>query len=141
MAAFSQLKEQLKEEDSPKPKSKAKAKPAAEAKVPATKEAPAEKEIAPKKAASKDTAEKSDNLKIIEGVGPKIEEILHNSGLKSYSQVSDTTPDAIREILIAAGSRYKMHDPTTWPEQAKLAASGEFDKLKELQDSLQGGKK
>ncbi len=141
MAAFSQLKEQLKEEDSPKPKSKPKAKPVAEVKKPEVKEAPAEKETAPKKAATKDSDDTSDNLKIIEGVGPKIEEILQNGGLKSYSQVSDATPDAIRELLLAAGSRYKMHDPTTWPEQAKLAASGEFDKLKELQDSLQGGKK
>ena len=88
-----------------------------------------------------DTKEKLDNLKVIEGVGPKIEEILRNSGLSSYSQVSDATPEAIREILLAAGNRYKMYDPTTWPEQAKLANSGEFDKLKELQDTLQGGKK
>ena len=153
MAAFSELAEQLKDEPV-----KAKAKPAKE--VPAakteevkaeeapakveeakveTEEAPVEKAKTTKKEAT--TGSGGDNLKVIEGVGPKIEEILHNGGLKSYSQVSDATPEAIREILEAAGSRYKMHDPTTWPEQAKLAAAGNFDKLKEWQDSLQGGKK
>ncbi len=145
MDAFSQLKKQLKDE--PKAKSTPKAKPVekettAETETPVVEKVPTKKAQAPKDVvATTDTEEKPDNLKIIEGVGPKIEEILHNSGLKTYSQVSDATPDAIREILLAAGSRYKMHDPATWPEQAKLAASGDMDKLKELQDSLQGGKK
>jgi predicted flap endonuclease-1-like 5' DNA nuclease len=82
----------------------------------------------------------TDDLKKIEGVGPKIEQLLHEGGLKTYSQVSEASADAIREILAAAGNRYKMHDPTTWPDQAKMAAEGEWDKLKEWQDNLQGGK-
>ncbi len=142
MDAFSQLKQQLKEE----PK-KAEAKPAKEEKpakkaeeTPVAEETPAVEEASVEKTETKGD-EVADNMKVIEGVGPKIEEILHNGGLKTYAQVSDATPEAIREILEAAGSRYKMHDPTTWPEQAKLAAEGDFDKLKKLQDSLQGGKK
>jgi hypothetical protein len=42
--------------------------------------------------------------------------------------------------LAAAGNRYKMHDPTTWPDQAKMADQGEWDKLKKWQDELEGGK-
>lgn len=48
--------------------------------------------------------------------------------------------EAIKEILNAAGSRYQMHDPTSWPMQAEMAANGEWDKLKEWQDYAKGGK-
>lgn len=32
-------------------------------------------------------------------------------------------------------------DATTWPEQAKLAAAGDWDALEKLQDNLKGGKR
>ena len=51
-----------------------------------------------------------------------------------------TPLEKLKEVLEAAGSRYRMHDPTTWPEQANLAAEGRMDELKTLQDSLKGGK-
>ena len=51
-----------------------------------------------------------------------------------------TTLHKLREVLEEAGSRYKMFDPTTWPQQAKLAADGEWEKLEKLQDELKGGK-
>ena len=54
--------------------------------------------------------------------------------------MGETDAEKIREILHAAGARYQMHDPTTWPAQAKIAASGDWDALKELQDRLQGGR-
>jgi hypothetical protein len=47
----------------------------------------------------------------------------------------------LREILEAAGSRYKMFDPATWPQQAGLAAQGKWEELKELQGKLSGGRK
>ncbi|MFK8101897.1 MAG: helix-hairpin-helix domain-containing protein [Saprospiraceae bacterium] len=87
-----------------------------------------------------ETVTTSDDLKKIEGIGPKIAELLQNDGIKTFKELSEATVDRIKEILTAAGSRYKMHDPTTWPDQAKMAANGEWDKLKEWQDSLQGGK-
>ena len=82
----------------------------------------------------------ADDLKKVEGIGPKIAELLTNAGIPTFAALSETTPDRIREILAEAGNRYKMHDPTTWPEQAKLAAAGEWDKLKKWQDDLDGGK-
>ncbi len=85
-------------------------------------------------------SEESDDLKIVEGIGPKIEELLQGAGIKSYQKLSETTPDSIRTILEEAGSRYKVHDPTTWPQQAKMAADGEWEKLKEWQEELDGGK-
>lgn len=119
----------------------------AKAEAPAPKKAekaPAKKaaeKATPKKAAAKKAAAvKGDDLKKIEGVGPKIAELLANAGMASFADVAAATPERIKEVLEAAGSRYKMHDPTTWPKQAKLAADGKWDELKKLQDELNGGK-
>ena len=84
---------------------------------------------------------KPDDLKKIEGIGPKISELLQNGGIKTFAQLADAKVEKLKEILEAAGSRYKMHDPTTWPQQSALAAKGNWDELKVLQDELQGGKK
>ncbi len=83
---------------------------------------------------------KPDDLKKIEGIGPKISQLLTEGGIATFEALSKSDPDKIREILLAAGSRYKMHDPTTWPKQAGLAASGDWDALKTLQDELDGGR-
>ena len=66
--------------------------------------------------------------------------MLQNAGIKTYTQLAASSADKVKEILAEAGNRYKMHDPTTWPQQAKMAADGEWEKLKEWQDALQGGK-
>ena len=81
-----------------------------------------------------------DDLKKVEGIGPKIASLLVDAGITTFAKLSTTSADSIKEILAAAGNRYKMHDPTTWPEQAKLAADGEWEKLKVWQDALDGGK-
>ena len=83
---------------------------------------------------------KPDDLKVVEGIGPKIESIFKAAGINTLSELAATTSDRLREILQEAGKRYRMHDPTTWPEQASLAAAGDLEKLKELQDALMGGR-
>ena len=86
-------------------------------------------------------ADTKDDLKKIEGIGPKIEGLLNEGGIYSFRQLADAKLERLQEILDAAGSRYKIHDPSTWAEQATMAANGEWDRLKEYQDFLQGGKK
>lgn len=81
-----------------------------------------------------------DNLKMIEGIGPKIEQLLNRNGINTFSELSRTSVDAISSILKGAGPRYQLHDPSTWPRQAYLAAKGEWEKLKEWQDELDKGK-
>ena len=95
------------------------------------------KKEAPKAKKSDDGA---DDLKKIEGIGPKISELLVNADIATFQALSETDPEKIKEILAEAGSRYKMHDPTTWPEQAKMAAEGKWDELQKWQDELNGGK-
>jgi len=83
---------------------------------------------------------KPDDLKKIEGIGPKIEEHLNNGGISTFAELAMASFEQLKEILDNAGPRYRMHDPSTWPQQATLAAAGKWDELKVLQDSLNGGR-
>ncbi len=82
-----------------------------------------------------------DDLKIVEGIGPKIEKLLNNEGILTFAQLAIASPERIKEILVAAGTRFQMHDPTTWPQQSALARDGKFDELKTWQDELNKGRK
>ncbi len=114
---------------------KPKAKKAAPAPA-APKAAPAAAAPAAKPAASG----KPDDLKKIEGIGPKIAEHLAAAGILTFSDLAASNFDAIKEILTNAGPRYATHNPTTWPMQAGLAAEGKWDELKKWQDESDGGK-
>jgi small subunit ribosomal protein S16 len=87
-----------------------------------------------------ETVTASDDLKQIEGIGPKIAEVLNAAGIMTFAQLADTTAEKIKEILDAAEGNFAAHDPGTWPAQAKMAAEGNWDELKKWQDELDGGK-
>lgn len=95
---------------------------------------------APAKKAAKKTPKLND-LKIIEGIGPKIEQLLHEAGIDTWEALANTPVERLREILEAAGPRYQVHDPGTWPAQARFAANGQWEDLKDYQDMLIGGRK
>lgn len=117
-----------------------KAKPAAKSAAPAS-TPKVEKEATPAAAASKAAASgKPDQLKKIEGIGPKIAEHLVAGGIVSFADLADASQDRLKQILTDAGPRYQMHDPGTWPMQAALARDGKWDELNVLQDKLEGGK-
>ena len=82
-----------------------------------------------------------DNLTKIEGIGPKIEQLLNAANIHSFQVLAAVDMKTLRTILDNAGPRYKMHTPKTWRQQAKLAASGKWDKLTALQKELKGGVK
>ena len=109
-----------------------KAAPKAEKKEEAKAEAPkAEKKA---KASSK-----GDDLKKIEGAGPKAAEALVAAGIDTFDKVAASTPEKLSEVLTEASSRLSHIVTETWPKQAALAAEGKWDELKELQDKLDGG--
>lgn len=91
--------------------------------------------------ATQKTSYKKDDFKRIEGIGPKIEEILKSSGLTSYTDLINATVDDIRTALKQAGPTYAVHDPSTWAEQAQLAKNGKWNELSSLQEDLKGGKR
>ena len=85
-------------------------------------------------------AVEKDDLKRIEGIGPKLEAMLNDELIFTWAELAATPVDRLRSILRKGGSRYKMHDPKSWPDQAKLAAEGRWKELEELQDILDGGR-
>lgn len=101
------------------------------------------KKTAVKKTTAKKTTTKKvkkDDLKKIEGIGPKLASILTENGIDTFKKLSAASVSSLEKILQSAGPRYKMFKPGSWPTQAKLAADGKWDELKKLQDKLDGGK-
>jgi len=94
----------------------------------------------PSRSKSKKQPKQQDNLKRIEGIGPKIAEVLRANGIDTFAKLAKMTPDEIKDLLNNAGERFSFQDPTTWPQQAKMAADGEWDKLRKWQDELKAGK-
>ncbi len=80
------------------------------------------------------------DLKVIEGINPKVEEILKANGIRNWSELAGTDAERLQAMLREAGEEFAQHDPSTWPEQARLAASSEWQKLQEYQDYLIRGK-
>jgi predicted flap endonuclease-1-like 5' DNA nuclease len=79
-----------------------------------------------------------DDLEIIEGIGPKIAKAFYKAGITTFKQLAETPVETLRQLL---SENQLPGDPTTWPEQAKLAADGKMDELKKLQDELMGGRR
>ena len=104
-----------------------------------TKKAEPKAEKAAPKAAAKKATGKADDLKKIEGAGPKAAEALVNAGFETFAKVAKATPEELSNVLSEASSRLAHIVTDTWPKQAKLAADGKWDELKELQDRLDGG--
>lgn len=102
---------------------------------------PGEKKIRKAKAVSKSKKETAkDDLSKIEGIGKKTALLLNRNGILTHKQLSKTSIKKLKEILAAAGSRFNIHDPASWPKQARLAADGKWEELEGLQKELKGGK-
>lgn len=105
----------------------------------ATVEATAPTAAAEPSATAEAAPPKPDNLTRIEGIGPKIAGLLQEANIATFDQLAAAEVSHLEEILEAAD--LPMIDPTTWPEQASLAASGEWETLQALQDLLKGGRR
>jgi large subunit ribosomal protein L27 len=80
-----------------------------------------------------------DNFEIIEGIGPKINGVLHAAGVHTFDQLATMDIPAISKILDAAGPNFKLANPESWCEQSRLCAKGSWAELKKLQDELVAG--
>lgn len=81
-----------------------------------------------------------DDLKKIEGIGPKIEQLFYNEGIITYEQMVNMSTKDMKKILQKAGPSFQMHTPGTWGAQALLAKNEEFEELNKWQEILKGGK-
>ena len=85
------------------------------------------------------TSEGYDNFEIIEGIGPKINSVMHAAGIHTFAALAATDIPAISKILDAAGPHFKLANPETWAQQSGMCAAGQWEKLKALQDELVAG--
>ena len=81
-----------------------------------------------------------DDLTKIEGIWPKINDLLHTAGITTFSALAWTDASAVKTILEEAEGNFATHDPTTRPDQAQMAADGKREELQTRQDELDGGK-
>ena len=102
---------------------------------------PVAKKAATKKAIAKKATSKADDLKKIEGIGPKISGLLNAAGIYTFAELGKASKKKLADVLNEAGARFRLAKPDTWQQQAKLAAAGKTDELKKLQDELKGGVK
>jgi predicted flap endonuclease-1-like 5' DNA nuclease len=87
------------------------------------------------------TIKNANDLTVVEGIGPKINELFHNAGIKTFAQLAAATVPQMRKILDDGGSRFRIANPSTWAQQAALAADNKWSELKKLQDKLSAGVK
>ena len=80
-------------------------------------------------------------MKVIEGIGPKIEALLIEAGIKTYESLANASIETLKSVLANGGKMVALKDPSTWAEQAKLAAEGKWDNLSQLQLELFAGNK
>ena len=111
--------------------------PAAPAAVEPKPEAKVEAEPEPEVVSVPEAPATPDDLKKIEGIGPKVASLLNENGITTFAQLSEASVAKLDEILDA--NKLQMMNPKSWPQQAKLAADGEWDALEKLQDELKGG--
>ncbi len=83
---------------------------------------------------------KLNDLKVIEGIGPKIEGLFNNEGITTWGGLADLNVARCREIIMTGGNRYRLHDPASWPMQARMCAEGKWKDLARWQDDHKHGK-
>jgi len=84
-------------------------------------------------------AEQRDDLSVIEGIGPKIADLLDGHEVRTFAVLAETSVERLRAILTEGGPGFRLADPTTWPRQARLAANRDWERLQQLKQQLAGG--
>ena len=82
----------------------------------------------------------SHSLETIEGIGPKISKLLNARSIYTFADLAEANVEELQQCLQEAGRKYRLANPTTWPEQARLAAEGDWEALDALKANLKGGR-
>lgn len=81
----------------------------------------------------------ADDLTKIEGIGPKVAQVLNDAGITTFEGLARADSGEVQNVLDAAG--LQMMNPEGWIEQADLAAKGDWEGVRRLQEELKGGRK
>jgi predicted flap endonuclease-1-like 5' DNA nuclease len=85
-------------------------------------------------------APESHRLEAIEGIGPKISKLLNARSIYTFADLAEANVEELQQCLHEAGRQYRLANPATWPEQARLAADGDWEALDALKANLKGGR-
>ena len=80
-----------------------------------------------------------DDLTRIEGIGPRIAALLKDAGITGFAALATARADRLEAVLAAAGPRFRLAQPATWPQQAALLAAGDEAGFAALVAELKGG--
>lgn len=80
-----------------------------------------------------------DDLTLIDGIGPTIADLCSGIGITTWRDLASTEVSLLRTMLHDAGPRFRSHDPSSWPEQARLLDGGHWEELRALQEQTGGG--
>lgn len=90
-------------------------------------------------AAAARTKSGQDDLRVVEGIGPKINELLIATGIDTFEKLATVPVERVQTILDNAGPHFRLANPVSWAKQARLCADGQWDALQQLQDALTAG--
>lgn len=82
---------------------------------------------------------KHNDLTVVEGIGPKIQELFRKNGVDTWKALAECSVEKCQQTLDKGGENFKLHNPKTWPKQAQLAYEGKWQKLFDWQEELDGG--
>ena len=83
--------------------------------------------------------EPEDDLKRIEGIGPKMSAALRNAGIRTYARLAGTDVTELRSAIEAAGLTFAP-SLVTWAAQARLLADGDEAGFADLTRRLVAGR-
>lgn len=100
----------------------------------ATKSKPAKaKSTKAKTTKPKKTASKADDLKKLDGIGPKIAALFKDQKVDTFAKLAKLEDGKLSDLIQEAGVRVRKGDPQYWKKQADLAAQDKWDEVKKLQ--------
>lgn len=79
-------------------------------------------EVAEKVAKAVAPSVKRDNLKLINRIGPKMEEVLNKYGIQTFADLAAVDVKVLSEQLEAESARYAGYDVEEWKKEAKKLA-------------------
>lgn len=79
------------------------------------------------------------DLEVVEGISPRIAEVLRDAGVTSLLELARLTPAQIKSALERGGPSFCLINPKNWSDQALLAAHNRWTSLAALKAALVRG--
>jgi predicted flap endonuclease-1-like 5' DNA nuclease len=81
----------------------------------------------------------NDSFEVIEGIGPKIADLFRAYGTNTFLELSAMSQAEMLKVLENGGSHFKLANPSTWAQQARMCHENRWIELRNLQKTLDGG--